>query len=167
MHCMALKVYTCQEAASWPKTFLNIFLQQNEPSPAWQWSWFQYQLTLLCMRNLPNGCNCACANYLIEAPAHAQCLPDGGSNRLDHALSHPVEPAEQGALGRLVPTARAPSPNLSNCACANDYLIEAATALTMPSPILLSPLSRELWAVSYQLRVCHTWGGGSRTAKWV
>jgi hypothetical protein len=50
MYCMALKVYTCQEAASGPKTFLNIFcklLQQNEPSPAWQWSWFQYQLTLL------------------------------------------------------------------------------------------------------------------------
>jgi hypothetical protein len=42
MYCMALKVYTCQEAASGPKTFLNIFcklLQQNEPSPAWQWSW--------------------------------------------------------------------------------------------------------------------------------
>jgi hypothetical protein len=36
MYCMALKVYTCQEAASGPKTFLNIFctlLQQNEPSP--------------------------------------------------------------------------------------------------------------------------------------
>jgi hypothetical protein len=49
-YCMALKVYTCQEAASGPKTFLNIFcklLQQNEPSPAWQWSWFQYQLTLV------------------------------------------------------------------------------------------------------------------------
>jgi hypothetical protein len=50
MYCMALKVYTCQEAAGGPKTFLNIFcqlLQQNEPSPAWQWSWFQYQLTLV------------------------------------------------------------------------------------------------------------------------
>jgi hypothetical protein len=50
MYCMALKVYTCQEAASGPITFLNIFcklLQQNEPSPAWQWSWFQYQLTLM------------------------------------------------------------------------------------------------------------------------
>jgi hypothetical protein len=50
MYCMALKVYTCQEVASGPKTFLNIFcklLQQNEPSPAWQWSWFQYQLTLM------------------------------------------------------------------------------------------------------------------------
>jgi hypothetical protein len=38
-------VYTCDEAARGPKTFLNIFcklLQQNEPSPAW----FQYQLTL-------------------------------------------------------------------------------------------------------------------------
>jgi hypothetical protein len=36
MYCMTLKVYTCQEAASGPKTFLNIFfklLQQNEPSP--------------------------------------------------------------------------------------------------------------------------------------
>jgi hypothetical protein len=43
-------VYTCEEAARGPKTFLNIFcklLQQNEPSPAWQWSWFQYQLTLI------------------------------------------------------------------------------------------------------------------------
>jgi hypothetical protein len=52
MYCMALKVYTCQEAASGPKTFSNMFcklLQQNEPSPAWQWSWFQYQLTLMCM----------------------------------------------------------------------------------------------------------------------
>jgi hypothetical protein len=50
MYCMALKVYTCEEAARGPKTCLNIFyklLQQNEPSPAWQWSWFQYQLTLL------------------------------------------------------------------------------------------------------------------------
>jgi hypothetical protein len=50
MYCMALKVYTCEEAARGPKTFLNIFcklLQQNEPSPAWQWFWFQYQLTLL------------------------------------------------------------------------------------------------------------------------
>jgi hypothetical protein len=35
MYSMALKVYTCQEAASGPKTFSNIFcklLQQNEPS---------------------------------------------------------------------------------------------------------------------------------------
>jgi hypothetical protein len=55
MYYMALKAYTCQEAASGPKTFLNIFctlLQQNEPSPAWQWSWFQYQLALLYMRYL-------------------------------------------------------------------------------------------------------------------
>jgi hypothetical protein len=37
MYCMALKEYTCEEAASGPKTFLNIFcklLQQKEPSPA-------------------------------------------------------------------------------------------------------------------------------------
>jgi hypothetical protein len=50
MYCMALKVYTCEEAASGPKTILNIFcklLQQKEPSPAWQWSWFQYHLTLI------------------------------------------------------------------------------------------------------------------------
>jgi hypothetical protein len=50
MYGMTLKVYTCQEAASGPKTFLNTFcklLQQNESSPAWQWSWFQHQLTLL------------------------------------------------------------------------------------------------------------------------
>jgi hypothetical protein len=50
MYCMALKVYTFQEAASGAKTFLNIFcklLQQNEHSPAWQWPWFQYQLTLI------------------------------------------------------------------------------------------------------------------------
>jgi hypothetical protein len=50
MYSMALKVYTCEEAARGPKMFLNIFcklLQQKEPSPAWQWSWFQYQLTLL------------------------------------------------------------------------------------------------------------------------
>jgi hypothetical protein len=49
MYCMALKVYTCEEAGRGPKTFLNIFcklLQQKEPSPAWQGSWFQYQLTL-------------------------------------------------------------------------------------------------------------------------
>jgi hypothetical protein len=34
---MALKVYTCDEAASGPKKFLKIFcklLQQKEPSPA-------------------------------------------------------------------------------------------------------------------------------------
>jgi hypothetical protein len=46
MYCMALKVYTCEEAASGPNTFLNIFfklLQQKETSPAW----LQYQLTLL------------------------------------------------------------------------------------------------------------------------
>jgi hypothetical protein len=50
MYCMSLRVYTCEEAASGPKTFLNIFwklLHQKEPSPAWQWSWFQYQLTLI------------------------------------------------------------------------------------------------------------------------
>jgi hypothetical protein len=50
MYCIALKVYTCEEVARGPKTFLNMFcklLHQNEPSPAWQWSWFQYQLTLL------------------------------------------------------------------------------------------------------------------------
>jgi hypothetical protein len=50
MYCTALKVYTCEEAASGPKTFLRLFcklLEQNEPSPAWQWSWFQYQLTLM------------------------------------------------------------------------------------------------------------------------
>jgi hypothetical protein len=38
MYCMALKVYTCQEAARGPKTFVNIFcklLQHNEPSPAY------------------------------------------------------------------------------------------------------------------------------------
>jgi hypothetical protein len=37
MYCMAIKVYTCEEAASGPKTFLNIFcklLQQKEPSPS-------------------------------------------------------------------------------------------------------------------------------------
>jgi hypothetical protein len=57
MYCMTLKVYTCEEAARGPKTFLNIFcklLQQNEPSPAWQWSWFQYQLTLMYSSSLPH-----------------------------------------------------------------------------------------------------------------
>jgi hypothetical protein len=36
MYCMALKVYTCAEAASGPKTFLNIFcklLQQKRTFP--------------------------------------------------------------------------------------------------------------------------------------
>jgi hypothetical protein len=60
MYCMALKVYTCQEAASGPKTFLSIFcklLQQNEPSLAWQWSWFQYQLTLMYSTHSSSGSN--------------------------------------------------------------------------------------------------------------
>jgi hypothetical protein len=37
MYCMALKVYTCQEAASGTKTFLNIFcklLQQKRTFPS-------------------------------------------------------------------------------------------------------------------------------------